>query len=302
LSVVVAGEALYDLVLGHDGRLAAHPGGGPFNAARAVARLDQPAVYLGRVSTDALGARLLRVLERDGVDSSAVVPTGDPTTLAVAELGPGGQATYRFYTEGTAAAGLTPEQARAALPETVDSLLVGTLGLAVEPLADAMEALAGEVAGRAIVAVDPNCRPAAIRDEGAYRERLTRVLALADVVKVSAEDLAWLDPGTGAEQAALRLLGHGPVVALLTLGPDGAVALTESSRIAVPAPAIHAVDTIGAGDAFAGAFLAWWRARGLDPPALADRDTLAAALRFAVLVSARTCERAGAEPPTLGEL
>jgi fructokinase len=228
--------------------------------------------------------------------------TEEPTTLAVAELGPDGQAAYRFYTEATAAAGLTAQEARAALPETVDSLLVGTLGIAVEPPAGAVEALVEHVAGRTLVAVDPNCRPAAIEDPAAYRERLARLLGRADVVKVSAEDLEWLVPGTEPERAARGLLEQGPAVVLLTLGGEGAVALTESGRVGAPAPSVHLEDTIGAGDAFAGAFLAWWRARGLDARALADRDALAGALHFAVLVSARTCERPGADPPKLSEL
>jgi fructokinase len=302
VTIVVAGEALYDLVLDDAGAVTAHPGGGPFNAARTVARLEQPAAYLGRVSTDALGVRLAGLLEADGVDLATIVRTAEPTTLAVAELGPGGEAEYRFYTQGTAAAGLAAEDARAVLPDEVDSLLVGTLGIAVEPVAGAMEALVQDAAPRTLVAVDPNCRPAAIADAGAYRARLGRLLARADVVKVSAEDLAWLDPGSPPEQAARSLLEQGPAAVLLTLGSEGAVALTASGRMEAPASSVNVVDTIGAGDAFAGAFLAWWRARGLDASALSDRDALAGALRFAVLVSAKTCERPGADPPSLAEL
>jgi fructokinase len=302
VTIVVAGEGLFDLVLDDSGAVTARPGGGPFNAARTVARLDQPVAFLGRLSTDALGDRLAESLEADGVDQGAVVRTAQPTTLAVAELGPDGQAGYRFYTEGTAAGGLTPEEARAALPGQVDSLLVGTLGIAVEPVAGAMEALVKEAAQETLVAVDPNCRPAAIADTKSYRARLTRLLERADLVKVSAEDLAWLDPGAAPEQAARRLLDLGPTAVLLTLGSEGAVALTASGRVEAPAPSVHVVDTIGAGDAFAGAFLAWWRARELDAGALSDGDALGGALHFAVLVSAKTCERPGADPPALGEL
>jgi fructokinase len=293
---VVAGEALMDLVPGADGALVAHPGGGPFNTARALGRLQRPVAYLGRLSTDRFGERLAGELAADGVLLDAHVQTDDPTTLALVELDRDGSAAYRFYTEGTAAAGLTAGDALAALPGDVAFLHVGTLGLVLEPVGTALEALARELHGRALVMVDPNCRPAAIADPAAYRARLARVLALADVVKVSEEDLAWL--GTPAH----AFLEHGPAVVLLTRGGDGAVALTADGETAIGAPAVEVVDTIGAGDAFSGGWLAWWSERGLGRGDLADAAPVAEATRFACLVAARTCERAGASPPHRDEL
>src|SRR6476659_7444587 len=108
--ILVGGEALFDVVAGDGDALEAHPGGGPFNAARTIARLDQPVAYLGRLSTDRFGDRLERILLDDGVSLESVVRTEDPTTLALAELGDGGSVSrYRFYTQGTSAAGLTSE-------------------------------------------------------------------------------------------------------------------------------------------------------------------------------------------------
>jgi fructokinase len=291
--IVVAGEALIDLV--PDGRhsLAAHLGGGPFNTARTLGRLERPVAYLGRISTDDFGARLARQLADDGVALDACVRTDDPTTLALVELDARGSATYRFYTEGTAAPGLTPEAALGALPRDTAILHVGTLGLVLEPVASALEALVRELHGRALVMVDPNCRPAAIADPAAYRERLARVLALADVVKVSEEDLAWLDV------PARSLLDDGPRAVLLTRGGDGALALTAEGQTAVSAPPVEVVDTIGAGDAFSGGWLAWWSEHDAQ---LTDAAAIAEATRFACLVAARTCERAGASPPARDEL
>src|SRR3954447_3814766 len=187
-TILVAGEALYDLVPRGDGDLSAHPGGGPFNTARTIARLEQPVTFLGRLSSDRFGATLERMLAEDGVALDAVVRTMDPTTLAVAEVDAQGVARYRFYTQGTSAAGLTTEAALAALPDGVDALHVGTLGLALEPVAGAVEAVVERLAGRALVMVDPNIRPWAIADPAAYRARLERVLARTHVVKVSEED------------------------------------------------------------------------------------------------------------------
>ena len=180
--IVVAGEALIDLVPDGEDALAAHLGGGPFNTARALGRLDRPVAYVGRISTDAFGQRLAGRLTADGVALDACVRTDDPTTLALVELDERGSATYRFYTDGTAAPGLTPAEALAAIPGT-SIVHVGSLGLALEPVADALEALVEAVDG--LVMVDPNCRPAAITDPAAYRERIRRVVARAYEVRRS---------------------------------------------------------------------------------------------------------------------
>jgi fructokinase len=298
--VLVAGEALYDIVVDARGRLGGHPGGGPFNTARTIGRLRQPVTFLGRLSSDGLGTALARTLRADGVDLAGVVPTDDPTTLALAELDPAGAASYRFYHAGTSVPGLTARAALRALPDTVAALHVGGLGLMLEPLATALEAVVDELADRTLVVVDPNCRPGMIDDPDGYRARLGRILRRAHVVKVSAEDLAWLDPGTPAPAAARALLERGPRLVLLTCGADGAVALGRARmEVRVAAQPIRLVDTIGAGDAFTGGFLAWWRAHGLDPDALAREDLVGRATAFAVAVAAMTCERPGASPPTL---
>jgi fructokinase len=298
--ILVGGEALYDLVSVGDEELRAHPGGGPFNTARTVARLGERVAYLGRLSTDRFGATLRRMLADDGVLLDAVVDTDDPTTLALAEVDRDGSAVYRFYEGGTSAPGLTPEAALAALPAGVGLVHVGTLGF--EPLSAALEAVVDELAGRALVVVDPNVRPARLADPDGYRARLDRVIASSDVVKASEDDLAWMDPDRDAPAAARALLDRGPAAVLVTRGAAGALVVGAGGDVEVPAPAIEVVDTIGAGDAFGGAFLAWWRSRDLPRDRLADLDTVVEATRFATLVAAVTCERAGASPPRLGEL
>jgi fructokinase len=300
--ILVGGEALYDLVVRADESMSAHPGGGPFNTARTIARLEQPVAYLGRLSTDGFGAAHARMLADDGVDLGSVVRTGDHTTLALAELDSAGSARYRFYVHGTAAAGLTPEDALAVLPDSVDMLHVGTLGLVLEPVAAALEAVVERLSGHALVAVDPNIRPGAIEDEPSYRARLERVLRRCDVLKVSEEDLDWIAPGQPPLRAARELLALGPAVALVTRGERGAVVVSGSGDTEVPAARAEVADTIGAGDAFGGGFLAWWRSRGLGRDALADDALVVEATRFAALVAALTCARPGASPPRLDEI
>jgi fructokinase len=302
--ILVGGEALFDLVVrGAEEAIGAHPGGGPFNTARTIARLEQPVSFLGRLSDDRFGARLERMLADDGVQLATAVRTGDPTTLALAELDDSGAARYRFYERGTSAPGLTPEEALAALPDGVDTLHVGTLGLVLEPMAAALEAVVEQLAPDALVALDPNVRPWAIADVASYRARLARVLAQSHVVKVSEDDLEWLAPDLDPVEAARTLLRLGPEVALLTRGGEGATVVTAAGdEVAIPAPAIEVVDTIGAGDAFGGGFLAWWRARDLGREQLADVGLVVEAARFAARVAAITCSRAGAQPPRLDEL
>ncbi|HEV7846806.1 MAG TPA: carbohydrate kinase [Thermoleophilaceae bacterium] len=304
MAILVAGEALYDLVVRDGDSIAAHPGGGPFNTARTIGRLEQPVAYLGRLSTDRFGRTHERLLAEDGVSLGAVVRTEDPTTLALAELDEHGGARYRFYERGTAAPGLTTEDALGALPDTVDVLHVGTLGLTLEPVATALEAVVERLAPNALVAVDPNVRPWAIADEAAYRARLRRVLAHAHVLKVSEEDLDWLDPGKDPIEAATEMLALGPYVVLLTRGANGAVVISAggAETTAVEAPAVKVVDTIGAGDAFGGGFLARWHAEGHDRDALKNHAQVVEATRYAALVAALTCAKPGASPPRLEEL
>ncbi len=288
--ILVAGEALVDLVPAEDGTLTPYPGGGPFTTARALGRLGRPVAFAGRLSTDRFGERMAAMLAADGVAADATERTGDPTTLALAEVDAAGGATYRFYTEGTSAPGL----AAAAAGEPA-VLHAGTLGLVLEPMATAVEALIARLAGRALVMLDPNIRTAAVTDEAGYRARLDRVLRHADVVKVSDEDLAWLAPGES-------LLERGPAVTLVTRGGEGATAHGPFGTLEVAAPRITVADTIGAGDTFGAGWLAWWTEHGLGMGALADRDAVAEATSFACRAAAITCSRAGADPPRRDEL
>lgn len=298
----MTGEALIDIVVDRHGGLMAHPGGGPYNVARTIGRLGQPVTYLGRLSTDAFGARLRRELAADGVELTTVVPTDAPTTLALAELDESGAATYRFYTAATSAPGLTPRAASAVLPSHVGTLYVGTLGLVLEPMATTLEELVDRIDDAALVALDPNCRPSTIDDPGAYRRRIERLLRRTDVIKVSDDDLDWLNPGTPPVEAARRMVTNDGAVALVTCGGAGALVVTRADVVSVEAPRVDVVDTIGAGDSFIGAFLAHWRSCGFGRADLRRRRAVVDATRFAAEVAAMTCARASADPPRFGEI
>jgi fructokinase len=299
-TVIVVGEALVDLVLPPSGPLEAHLGGGPFNAARTVGRLGVPVAFLACVSEDRFGRDIAAALEADGVSTDCLVRSPAPTMLALAELDERGSASYQFYVEGTATPDLTTGAALDVLPEDVSVLCVGTLGLVLEPMASTSEALIEAVAGRAPVLVDPNVRPVLIPDREAYRTRLRRVLAQADVVKVSDEDLRWLEPGRDPADIAAEWLALGTRLVVVTRGGDGISGYLRESAIHVPTSPVEVVDTIGAGDSVAGALLVWLHEQGRD--GIDDEHDVRTALELACRVGAITVSRAGANPPFRDEL
>ncbi len=169
-------------------------------------------------------------------------------------------------------------------------------------MATGLERLVTDLPASALLLLDPNCRPQAIPDADAYRARLRRILPRADIVKASTEDLAFLVPGAGASQAARTLLGWGAGSVLVTDGPAPIRAFAGDDSLTVPVPPVEVVDTVGAGDAFGGAFLAWWVEHGLAREKLADPGPVRAAAAAAARVASLTCGRAGAEPPWRHEL
>jgi fructokinase len=277
-------------------------GGGPYNVARTIARLDQPCAFLDALTSDRFGVRLRHGQRDDGVDDGWAPLTDYPTTLAVAAIGEDGAATYSFYIEGTSTANVSEQQARAVLATQPQIVYIGSFGLILDPAAASNEALVGAVDDRVLVAVDPNCRPAVIRDEPAYRARLQRVLARTDVVKASPEDLAFLSPGTDPVEVARQMVATGPGLALVTDGGADVHAVTADWHKTVPVPRVPVVDTVGAGDSFYGAFLAYWQRAGLHRAELTDWDRVGPAVGFATQVAAITCQRQGADPPRLAEL
>ncbi len=301
--IVVCGEALIDIVPAGDGSRRPVLGGGPFNTARALARLGAPTAFLGRLSTDGFGVMLARELAADGADLSLVSYGPESTTLAVAELDGEGLAEYEFFVHGTSAPNLTPEMLPARLPADVNALHVGTLGLVLEPMATTLNEVALRESDHRVLMLDPNVRPRLLTDAAEYRNRLDGLIANSTIVKASESDLAWLFPELDYEAAARGLLVRGARLAVVTLGADGALATSPTERVRVGAPKVEVVDTIGAGDAFGAAVLAWLHENDALRADLAlDRQQLESMLDFACLVAAITCTRVGADPPWRSEL
>jgi fructokinase len=280
----------------------ASPGGGAFNAARTAARLGAPTWFLGRVSTDPFGLLLAEQLAQSGVRTDPE-PVTEPTALAVVSLSGAGIAEYWFHLSGTAGFLLDrPSAARALATGEVSALHIGTLALVVEPMASQLEELAAQLPDPALLLLDPNCRPSATPGADAYRARVWRLLRRADVVKVSTDDIAFLLPGEDVPGAARALLSAGARCVLVTDGPAVVRAFTSGGQLDVPVPPVQVVDTVGAGDAFGGGFLAWWAEHGLPRDALADPVKLRAAVAAGAAVASLTCGKAGADPPWRAEV
>jgi fructokinase len=305
--ILCAGEALIDMLPGRTGAgepaFVPHPGGSVFNTAIALGRLGAPTGLFSGLSGDLFGRMLDRALIASGVDAGFAIRSARPTTLAFVALDDG-QASYVFYDENSAGRMLTAADLPA-LPDRIEALFLGGISLAVEPCGAAYQALMLREAGARVTMLDPNIRPGFAADEAALRARLAAMIAAADIVKLSLDDLRWLlGPGDAAELAR-GLLERGPKLVVLTLGADGARAFARTAEAEIPARPVEPVDTIGAGDTFNAGLLAALRAGGhLSKPGLGclSYAALVGALDLASRAAAVTVSRAGANPPWREEL
>jgi fructokinase len=305
---VVCGEALMDVYMGEPTPtgmlLDARIGGSPLNVAQGLARLERPVAFLTGLSTDALGERLLASLRAEGVDTSLVLRSDAPSTLSVVSVDAAGVPRYAFHGNGAADRQLTPDTLPA-LPAAARVLQFGSYALAVEPVGNALRALAARERGRLLIAYDPNVRLNVDPDLDHWRQVVEHMVSLAHVVKVSDEDLGLLYPDETPEQVARRWLQQGAALVVVTRGGKGSSAWTADAEADAPSQAVQVIDTVGAGDTFQAALLTWLDEHdGLTPQALAalDATQLGALLRFAAQAAAITCSRRGADMPRRAEL
>ncbi len=305
--ILCSGEALIAMVAAStaDGEPAyvARPGGSPLNVAVSLGRLAIPVGLFAGISTDHFGTILLKTLQSNNVDTTHVRLASRPTTLAFAHLRDG-KACYAFHDEYSAGRMLI----EADLPKidgSISALLFSGISLVSEPSGSTHETLMRRSCPSHVTMLDPNIRPAFIGERAAHVMRMRRMIGMADIVKLSEEDLAWFEEPDDLDATACRWLKSGPKVLVVTRGHQGSVAYTARSKVEVPARRIAVVDTIGAGDAASAALLAWLHdARMLTKDAL-DRlgaNDLRAALTFAMRVSAASVTQAGANPPWREEL
>lgn len=294
--VLVVGEALVDVVEDQ-----VHPGGSPLNVAVGLRRLGLAATLHSHFGADPHGVLIAQHLEASGVTVTPGTVGDHPTSVAEATLAADGSASYRFQIDWDPAALDVPAG-------TFVAVHTGSIGAALSPGADMVEALLTTLRPSTLITFDPNVRPQLMGSPDDARPRIERLIALADVVKASDEDVAWLYPDATVAEVLQRWRALGPALVVVTRGGEGADALAASGPVHVPAVASEVVDTIGAGDSFMAGLI--WSLATLDLLRADRRDTLHelnfADVRLVVAAGARcagiTVSRPGADPPTADDV
>lgn len=299
--ILVGGENLIDFIESADGTFTANLGGGPFNIAKAMARQGQKVGYLTPISLDQMGDRLAADLESDGV--ALLAPRSSaPTSLALVTL-KNGQPSYQFYRQKTAERQVSAPLLNRIIPKQAVAFQLGSLALTSGKDADIWAQIYRAVHRRGVLtSLDPNIRPGFIRNRRKYMARLARILPETDLLKLSDEDLRWLEPKRSLDEAAEYLRGtYNIPLLVLTRGAEGATGFTAEGKVHAPsAKANPFVDAVGAGDTFMGTLLAQ-----LSDHAMLTRGALESAtgpwlyeiLQMAAKAAAINCESSGCNPP-----
>lgn len=305
--IVCCGEALIDMLpresKGGEQSFAPYVGGAVFNTAIALGRLDLPVGFFTGISTDFLGGMLRETLSASNVNLDLVKFSDLPTTLAFVHL-VDGHASYVFYDENSAGRMLFETDLPAIGPD-IEAMHFSCISLIPEPCGSTYEALMRREHPHRVMMFDPNIRKNFIKDKPAHLERMKRMLAMADVVKLSDEDLDWFGERGSAQEIADRWLELGPKLMIVTKGADGLAAYSAAHTVTVPAEKVTVVDTVGAGDTINAGILASLRDQGLLTKASIASLTEAQireVLCFSARCAAVTVSRAGANPPSRKEL
>ena len=290
---------LIDLIPGADGVRVAHVGGGPANTAKALARLGHDVQFIDGISTDEYGVAARKELLDDEVKLDLALTSDKPTCLAIVSLDANGGASYEFKIDGTATFDFNlnwlPDPSRYK-PQV---LHIGTLVTVIQPGADVLYDWAMQVAEFAPIVFDPNIRPSVMGDHDLYEAAVEKWAALASVIKVSDDDMAWLYPDQKYEDVAKRWISDGAALVVVTRGSQGIVGFTTDGAVEVDGAKITVADTVGAGDTVGAIIVEAMIEKGI---LALTGDVLKAVLHRAAVAAGITCSRKGAQPPYKHEL
>ncbi|MEW6630016.1 MAG: carbohydrate kinase [Pseudomonadota bacterium] len=305
--ILCCGEALIDMLprttTEGEAAFAPYVGGAVFNSAIALGRLGAPAGFFSGLSSDLFGGQFREALGASKVSSTYAHTSPRPTTLAFVRLN-NGQATYTFYDENTAGRMLTIDD----LPKLgteIEAMLFGAISLISEPAGSAYEEFMRREHGSRVMMLDPNIRPNFIPDKAKHLRRIREMMAMADIVKLSDEDLNWFDEAGSHEDVIRNWLERGPKLIVVTHGSEGAVGYSREHRVTVMPRKVTVVDTVGAGDTFNAGILASLHEQGLLTKAAIGslpEDAIRKALELGAKAAAVTVSRAGANPPWRHEI
>ncbi len=297
----IIGEALIDVVRRSDGSVSEHPGGSPANVSLTLGRLGRDVSLLTWIGEDAYGQLIRKWLTSSHVDLDPMSTGASQTSIATATLNSEGVADYNFDIEW-----LLP--ATAAVPSEAIVVHSGSIAATLAPGAAKVSELLKGSRLSATITYDPNVRPSLMGTPTQAREQVERLVRLADVIKVSDEDLTWLYPGETPDHSAAKWHAIAGALVVLTRGGEGATAWTQSGTVHVTAPTVAIVDTVGAGDSFMGSLIdGLWQEDLLGADQREDLRGISAEATQRVLdqcvqVAAITVSRAGANPPRRSEL
>ena len=306
----ILGEALMDMVIKEDGHaLDAHFGGGPFNTALALAKLEQKTYFHYPLSQDYYGRRFHNYLLQHDIIYSCPYVSPYSTPLAMVHIDKDGKADYRFYRHHTAERDLRLSCLMEALPKDIKAIHTGTLAIAEQPDSDIIKNLLKQAKSRGVVvSVDPNIRAKNFDDKDDYRRHVKQMMQLADIIKCSDDDVAFLYPKTDIESAINHLFAdyqHVPLM-VVTAGKDYIKAKAQKAHLDfIPQFTSIAGDTIGAGDCFIAGLLYQCHKQGLlSYAALANLNQaqLKDMITIADKVAALNCQTRGCNPPSLSQL
>ncbi|MER8904638.1 carbohydrate kinase [Mesorhizobium sp. M0772] len=305
--ILCCGEALIDMLprttTQGEPAFAPYVGGAVFNTAIALGRLGAPAGFFSGLSSDLFGGQFREALGASKVSSTYAHTSPRPTTLAFVRL-TNGQATYTFYDENTAGRMLTTED----LPKLgaeIEAMLFGAISLISDPAGAAYEEFMKREHQRRVMMLDPNIRPNFIPDKAKHLRRIRSMMAMADIVKLSDEDLHWFGEAGSHEDVIRNWLDRGPKLIVVTHGSEGAVGYSREHKVSVTPEKVEVVDTVGAGDTFNAGILASLHEQGLLTKAGIgglSEDAIRQALALGAKAAAVTVSRAGANPPWRHEI
>ncbi|MFW9269301.1 carbohydrate kinase [Pseudomonas sp. D2-30] len=304
---LVCGEALFDFFSANEARTPASQvnykaiaGGSPFNVAVGLRRLGVESALFTGLSADYLGRRLHQVLVDEGVSTRFAHDFDVPTTLAMVAVGANGSPHYSFRGEGCADRQLSLDHLPTLGPE-VRGLHVGSFSLVVQPVGDTLLALVQRESGKRLISLDPNVRLNPQPDIELWRSRIATLVPYADLIKVSDEDLSLLYPDRDPQDVIAGWLEHRCQLAFLTRGGQGATVFSRQHGVwSLPACPVQIADTVGAGDTFQAALIAWLTEQRLDDVEglhSLDAGQIGKMLDFAMRAAALTCAKTGPDLP-----
>jgi len=303
------GELLVDFTpagAGGEMLFAVNPGGGVANMTAMLAKLGGGASFVGKVGDDAFGRFLEKALVEAGVEARGLVK--DPaylTTLAIVSLSESGERDFSFYRKEGADLMLAWEEVNRAIIDEARVFHFGAVSLSDEPCRTTTRLAVEYAKARGkIISFDPNYRRFLWKSEAEAKAEIARLAPLADIIKVSQEELRFLVGAEDPEEGSRALAESGAAIALVSLGERGAFFRCARGSGRVKAPPVKAVDTTGAGDAFLGAVHYCLRGKSLEELRDISPQELARAVSFACAAGSLTATRKGGIPamPTLAEI